>query len=83
MNERVQKLYKFVLDDESELILNDKQIDELYADLESVIKQRAAFQFVINMKELIWVNQTTRTTARPANTSSTPDLRKALQRNDY
>ena len=51
MNERVQKLYKFVLDDESELILNDKQIDELYADLESVIKQRSAFRFVINTKE--------------------------------
>ena len=51
MNGRVQKLYKFVLDDESELILNDKQIDELHADLESVIKQRAAFQFVINTKE--------------------------------
>ena len=51
MNERVQKLYKFVLDDDSELILNDKQIDELYADLDSVIKQRAAFRFVINTKE--------------------------------
>ena len=51
MNERVQKLYKFVLGDDSELILNDKQIDELYADLESTIKQRAAFRFVINTKE--------------------------------
>ena len=51
MNERVQKLYKFVLDDDSELILNDKQIDELYADLDSVINQRAAFRFVINTKE--------------------------------
>lgn len=51
MSERVQKLYKFVLDDESELILNDKQIDELYADLDSVIKQRAAFQFTVNTKE--------------------------------
>ncbi len=51
MIERVQRMYRFVLDDESELILNDKQIDELYADLESVIKQRATFQFVINTKE--------------------------------
>ena len=51
MNGRVQRLYRFVLDDDSELILNDKQIDELYADLESVIKQRAAFQFVVNTKE--------------------------------
>lgn len=55
MNDRVQKLYKFVLDDESELILNDKQIDELYADLESVIKQRSAFRFVFNTKEYICV----------------------------
>lgn len=53
MNERVQRLYRFVLDDDSELILNDKQIDELYADLESVIKQRAAFQFAVNTKEWI------------------------------
>lgn len=51
MSERVQRMYRFVLDDESELILNDKQIDELYADLESVIKQRDAFRFVINTKE--------------------------------
>ena len=50
-DDRVQKLYKFVLDDDSELILNDKQIDELYADFESIIKQRAAIRFVINTKE--------------------------------
>ena len=53
MNDRVQKLYKFVLGDgdESELILNDKQIDELYADLDSAIKQRSAFRFEFNTKE--------------------------------
>ena len=36
-------IYRFVLDD-SELILNDKQIDELYAGLVSVIKHCAGIR---------------------------------------
>lgn len=45
MNEREYKLiYRFVLDDDSELILNDKQIDELYAGLVSVIKHCAGIR---------------------------------------
>jgi len=51
MNERVQRLYRFVLDDESELILNDKRNAIPCSDLGSVIKQRAAFQFVVDTKE--------------------------------
>ena len=37
-------IYRFVLDDDSELILNDKQIDELYAGLVSVIKHCAGIR---------------------------------------
>jgi hypothetical protein len=37
-------IYRFVLDDDSELILNDKQIDELYAGLVSVINHCAGIR---------------------------------------